>query len=66
MNADTLYHTDNGRILCRNHLGYTAQTTGRDLSGQRIQKLSPRDRREYRDALGYEIECETCRARKGA
>jgi hypothetical protein len=34
INTDTIYMTDNGAALCGAHLGVSAKTTGRDLSGQ--------------------------------
>lgn len=38
--ADTLYLVDNGACYCRAHLGITAKTTGRDLSGQPILPIT--------------------------
>jgi hypothetical protein len=56
----TIYLTDNGRALCGDHLGVTAKSTGRDLSGQPIMPCTPD---VVRDSL-YSEEwwpcCETC------
>ena len=40
-NNENLYLTDNGRCLCGEHLGHTAKATGRDISGQKILRLTP-------------------------
>jgi hypothetical protein len=42
-NADpfSIYLCDGGRALCGEHLGHTAKTTGRDLSGQQIMRVDP-------------------------
>jgi hypothetical protein len=37
----SLYLGDNGMCLCGAHLGYSARSTGRDLSGQRVMQVSP-------------------------
>lgn len=54
-----LYFTDNGRILCGDHLGMTARFTGRDISGQRIAAVKPRDVAELA-RLNVECNCERC------
>jgi hypothetical protein len=38
--TSTIYITDNGRLLCHEHLGVTARLTGRDLSGQPIEPVT--------------------------
>ncbi len=35
-----IYLGDNGRALCGQHLGMTARYTGRDISGQSIQRVT--------------------------
>ena len=57
--VEALYSCDNGAIYCRDHLGITARMTGRDISGQPIQKIGPRDV----EGLDWEPACETCGAR---
>lgn len=57
-----LYFTDNGAVLCGEHLGTTAAYTGRDISGQPIQRVSLADVREYH-LNGCDIPdicCEVC------
>lgn len=60
------YFTDNGTCLCFDHLGMSARFTGRDISGQAIERISASDllaiRRECPDVptLGC---CETCGAK---
>lgn len=59
---DSLYLTDNGCVLCGEHLGMSALYTGRDISGQPIQRVSLADVREFR--LNYrdipDLSCESC------
>ncbi len=43
--ANRLWFGDNGRILCTDHLGCSAATTGRDISGQRIAMVRVDDYR---------------------
>ena len=54
-----LYIGDNGRVFCAAHAGASALYTGRDISGQRVKRVTEKDRREWPSDLG-EIECETC------
>ena len=60
------YFTDNGAVLCFDHLGASARYTGRDISGQPIERISVSDllamRRDMPDlpTLGC---CETCGAK---
>lgn len=44
---DALYFGDNGRCFCGAHAGMTARYTGRDLSGQRVERITPRVVAEY-------------------
>jgi hypothetical protein len=39
----TLYLTDNGALYCGAHLGMSAAYTGRDISGQKIKRLTASD-----------------------
>lgn len=57
---DALYHTDNGRVVCGRHAGMTAQFTGRDISGQRVARVTPKDATAWMAMLGEKIECEDC------
>ncbi len=59
INTNTLYFTDNGRVVCGSHLGYTAKASGRDISGQKIAAVSPSDVREAKSD-GWIIACEDC------
>ncbi len=58
-----LYHTDNGRVVCGKHCGQTARYTGRDLSGQKIARVTAADGAEWLGAMGMgaPIQCEVCR-----
>lgn len=55
-----VYLTDNGAALCGAHLGFTAKTTGRDVSGQAIMPLTPDAVAECERAYGYTPSCEQC------
>lgn len=55
----TIYLGDNGRALCGQHLGISARTTGRDLSGQAIAAVTPDIAREAQ-AMGWTVACEQC------
>jgi len=54
-----LYHTDNGCILCEDHLGMTAKYTRRDISGQRIQRVTLSNVK-YFELQGLQCVCERC------
>lgn len=60
-----LYFTDNGAVLCGDHLGMTAKYSGRDISGQKIEKVTPEDAAEAK-THGWAIECERCGKRAPA
>lgn len=56
---EMVYLTDNGAAYCGAHLGITAKMTGRDLSGQAIQPVTPEVLSEA-EAMGWEVSCERC------
>lgn len=58
---NALYLCDNGRCVCGKHLGHSARTTGRDVSGQRIYQIKPQDCEVGQPPF----RCETCRATFG-
>lgn len=60
---DAIYLTDNGAAYCGEHLGYSAKTTGRDISGQRIARVSAADAEWWRanNMVGNPPMCETCK-----
>ena len=60
-----LYLGDNGRAFCGAHAGATAATTGRDLSGQQIHRVTEDDQALMVRDYGARIVCEVCRARSG-
>lgn len=59
---DAIYFTDNGALLCGRHLGATAEASGRDISGQKIQKVTPIDAVVAKREHGMDLKCETCGA----
>ncbi len=60
--ADHLFYTDNGRILCGKHLGMSAMYSRRDISGQKIARVSKADEKEFQVDFGIMHVCETCRS----
>ncbi len=60
---DAIYLTDNGAAYCGSHLGATAQMTGRDMSGQRIARVSSADADWWKqhNQAGNPPMCETCK-----
>ena len=61
LNETSIYLGDNGRSFCGRLrcAGSSAFHTGRDLSGQRVEKVTPAYVREF-DAMGIECACESC------
>jgi len=59
LDPDALYLGDGGACFCGRHAGITARTTGRDLSGQPVYRLTPRDAAEAL-AEGIPLRCELC------
>ena len=55
---DTVYITDNGRCCCGLHLGASARWTLHDISGQRIEAITP----EIWRSEGWPdwLKCEEC------
>ena len=56
LNPKALYVCDNGACYCGAHAGYSAKTTGRDISGQLVYEVRPAE------AKGFGIKCEECPA----
>lgn len=57
---DAVYFTDNGRILHGKCCGMSARYTGRDISGQKVMKVTPAIERQCREQYGFTPICETC------
>jgi hypothetical protein len=57
---DEIYLGDNGRCGRLQHAGMTAHYTGRELSGQRVHRVTEADQREARH-MGVTLACEGCR-----
>lgn len=55
-----LYLTDNGRALCGRHLGASATYTGRDISGQLIERVTAADAAAAHKKYGVTFCCESC------
>lgn len=61
---DALYLGDNGRCFCGKHAGASARYTGRDLSGQKVLRIT----KAFCDGYVNEKDvpkCETCSAQAG-
>lgn len=54
-----VYLVDNGAAYCGAHLGVSARTTGRDISGQEIMPVTPDVAKEAKRD-GWEVACEKC------
>lgn len=63
LTSSALYFTDNGAVYHGRCCGVSAQMTGRDISGQEVQRVSAADR-EWAAKEGWTIDCETCGDRK--
>ncbi len=57
---DALYLGDGGHCFCGRHAGMTARFTGRDLSGQRVYRLTATDIAETHREYGVVLRCEMC------
>ncbi len=57
---DTLYLGDNGRITCGACSGASARFTGRDISGQEVEKISWPDAGAFQVSTGNWPACELC------
>ena len=57
LKPDALYMGDGGRIFCGKHAGTSALYTGRDISGQRVERVNV----EQWKREGVVPQCETCR-----
>ena len=61
LKPDALYLCDNGACYCGRHCGTTAQYTGRDISGQKVLRVTGAMMDEA-IRTGWAIACETCTA----
>lgn len=57
---DVIYLGDNGAAFCGLHAGMTAKYTGRDISGQRVHKVTPEEAAYAEDSEGFVLRCEAC------
>lgn len=53
-----LYFSDNGRLICATCAGCSALYTGRDISGQKVQRVNVDDATGWLQAMGRPISCE--------
>jgi len=64
LQPDALYLGDNGRCFCGRHAGASASMTGRDISGQRVHRVTEADIAYAKTQLGHVMQCETCQHAK--
>ncbi|HET6494151.1 MAG TPA: hypothetical protein VFH61_02165 [Thermoleophilia bacterium] len=60
LDPDALYICDNGATYCGRHTGISAQTTGRDISGRAVTRVTERIALLALDELGELLSCERC------
>lgn len=60
LDDDALYLADNGRCVCGKHAGATARASGRDISGQRLHRISESDQVVITRMSGRRASCEVC------
>ena len=53
-----LYWSDNGRVVCAKCAGMSALYTGRDISGQKVARITVEDVRAWPEDLGT-LHCES-------
>lgn len=57
LEVDVVYFGDNGRAMCVSCAGYSALTTGRDLSGHEVERATAADAAAWPAELGP-LSCE--------
>lgn len=62
LRSDRLYLGDNGRAFCGalRCAGMSSHFTGRDLSGQKVYKVTREDLAAFKAETGHMIRCESC------
>lgn len=53
-----LYWADNGRVICAKCAGQSALYTGRDISGQKVERITVEEVRDWPEDLGT-LHCES-------
>ncbi len=53
-----VYFGDNGRLVCRECAGASALYTGRDISGQPVERVTIEDVREWQRTFRRDLACE--------
>lgn len=54
----TIYSGDNGQRICLHCAGYSAATTGRDISGKKVSAFTEEDAKEWFSMMGKPLACE--------
>lgn len=59
MKDNTIYAGDNGRLICSKCAGYSARTSGVDISGAPVIEMTGADHQAWADAGMGQMTCET-------
>jgi len=60
LDPNALYWGDNGRCFCGECAGASAKYTGRDLSGQPVERITPEMAQSFALELSFVPKCESC------
>jgi len=58
LKGGAIYISDNGRLICAKCAGTSALYTGRDISGQQVERLAVEDVAYFEDATRKPVTCE--------
>src|SRR5262245_18577949 len=59
LRPDAAYFADSGRAVCLRCAGMSALYTGRDISGQRVERATVEDCRVWEREIGRALSCES-------
>lgn len=58
LKAGVIYSADNGQRICLHCAGASAKYTGRDISGQRVHRMTKSDAYEWLSMMEEPLSCE--------
>jgi len=59
LKPNTIYISDNGRMICEKCAGQSALYTGRDISGQKVDECSEAENEYWVKHFGSSLKCES-------